>query len=519
MSDSIRAAAGLHLPRARERLLTAAVILLAAGSFWLATRHMSHSIWYDESQTVLVAGKGTLADVASAALTSRPYPPLFFWFVHESMKQRADETGFRMPSALFGALAVIAVFLLGKEIVGAGGGALAALLFVTTPGVFRYFVDGNPYTLLMLASALSTAWLIRAVRSGRWADWLLYGLFALLGLGTHSLFVFHVGAQAVAGLYLARSEPSADKPAYARLFTVMSLLLVAAAAWVLFGLRYGGDTRPILLSRLPEASTVVTVAGMYAGPLSFGSGAQLALWAALQLAGGTWLFFQRRRLAWFAATFAVVTLAAVTLFVKATLPYVAYRYALGVFPLACVVAAYAARFPAAARWSRIVRLCGVAAAVAYSAAGTVFIATAGPEAFEYQDWRSVAQFLDRSATAGDAVMLSYHYSLPPLTYYYRGPAKMIDLDASGRREEQAANLLAEPALRGKKVWVVIQSFDNESPLIARYTEIRRRGLDAQTRETIAAIRGMGLEAERVAAFHRVNVIAVTAPRPTAEASR
>jgi hypothetical protein len=54
---------------------TVAVFLLALGSLLLAARHMSHSMWADESQTNRIAHQDTIAGIAKLARMQRHYPP------------------------------------------------------------------------------------------------------------------------------------------------------------------------------------------------------------------------------------------------------------------------------------------------------------------------------------------------------------------------------------------------------------------------------------------------------------
>lgn len=314
----------------------------------------------------------------------RPYPPLFFLAVHESLRFRDDEAGLRMPSALFGALAIFALFLLGREVADEFTGAIAAFLFALTPGAFRYFVDGNPYTLLVLASALSTLYLFRAARSNSFVDWLLYALFALLGLGTHSLFIFHFGAQLVAGLYLRSSAPATPSARYRRLLAAMSVPFLVAVLWSFVCIREGGDARPVVLSRLARADVPVTLAGMYLGPMALGGLIPLVLWCPLQLLGAVALFKRHRDRVWALAILLGLPLLGITLFIRSTLDYVAYRYVLGVFPLACIVAAVS--WKAVPLRPVLAKTCFGVAALAYCATGAVFIARAGPDAFGFQDW-------------------------------------------------------------------------------------------------------------------------------------
>jgi 4-amino-4-deoxy-L-arabinose transferase-like glycosyltransferase len=484
---------------------TVVVFMLACGSLLVAARHMSHSVRFDESQTDLIARQDTVAGIAELARTERPYPPLFFLVVHESLRLWNDETGLRMPAALFGALAVFAVFLLGREVADEFTGAVAAFLFVLTPGAFRYFVDGNPYTLLVLASALSMLYLFRATRSNSFGDWLLYTLFALLGLSTHSLFVFHFGAQVLAGVYLRSSACAAPAARYKRLAVVMSVLFVVALVWSFICAR-GGDARPIVWSRLARVDLPVTLAGMYLGPLALGGLIPLVLWCPLQVLGAVAFFRRHRDRVWAVAILIGLPLLVITLFVRSTLDFVAYKYVLGIFPLACIVAAVS--WKAVPLRPVLAKTCFGVAALAYCATGAVFIARAGPDAFGYQDWRSASQYLNRQSTAGESVLVASGSGLHPLTYYYKSPGVSACTRAElGDRVAAHFPVTGQP---GQGVWVVLSTFANDNPLVARYTEFPAAGSGKQVQEVVTAIEQRGLSVCQMAHFLRVTVFAVRA---------
>ena len=479
------------------------MLLLAALSFWIATRHMSHSLWYDESITDLIARQDTLSDVAIAGARGHACPPLFFVVVHYALHFRNNEAGMRLPSAVFGALAIVAVFWLGQALADSLTGALAALLFFLTPGVFRYFVDGNAYTLLALLAALSTLFLIRAIRSDRISDWLGYALFAALGLAAHTFFAFYFVAQVLAGGYLRLSTRRVSSASLRRFLTVTGALCLVEVVWVVLFFHIGGGNRPVHFSRWLDFRTLVGIAAMYAGPLSVGYAVRLPLWVLLQSVGAAMFFIERRKAFWFVAILAALPLTAIVLFLRATMPFVAYKYGLGVFPLACILAAYSLKL----RGARVVRACTFAAMASYLVAGAAFLATVNPTTFEFQDWKGPSRYLTERATDGDAIVLSSDYGVPCLGYYYKGPAR---LHGSGRGEEAsiASRLLSEPGASDRAVWVVVLSLGNEDSLVARYTESGKRGLDAQTQIVLAALKEHGLSASVAARFHRVNVLLV-----------
>lgn len=481
-----------------------AVMALALGSLPLALDHMSHSVWHDEAQTHFYASQATLGEVTTQALKTRPYPPLFFFAVHYSLRLRDDETGLRLPSALFGALSVVAVFLLGSTLFDALTGAIAAFLFVLTPGAFRYFVDGDAYTLLVLASALSTAYLWKAAHSDETKDWLAYAACALLGLGTHTLFVFHVGAQLLAGAFLVANARPVERRSFKRLAAVAGFLAAVTLAWTLYYVHAGGDTRPIHFSRLPELVTVVSLAGMLAGPQSFGDLAQLLLWVPLLALGGVALYRNSRCGFWSLAIMIAVPLVAITLFIRLTLPFVAYRYGLGAFPLTCVVAACCWKL-----WPQrpLGRVGAAALILAYCGAGAVFIASARVNTFGFQDWRAAVHYLTDQFSMGDVVILPGDVPLS-FSYYWKGPEPIRSPPSPQAISAVLREALTTHNAARSRGWVLLSSYANENLLLRRYTGPLDRNNDEQSKELAQALESRGLHACATAAFLRVTVLEV-----------
>ena len=501
----------LHRLLRGEKVPLAITLLLAAASFFIATRQMSHSIWFDESQTVLVARQSTLWDMTLVAVQKRAYPPLFFFVVHGSLRFRDDEIGLRLPAAAFGALAVVAVFLLGRALSGSLTGVLAAFLFVLTPGVMRYFADGNAYTLLVLAATLSTLFLLKATDSDKSSDWWCYFVFALLGLGTHTMFLFYFAAQVVAGFYLRVSARPAASRSWRRFAAAMLALCAIEFLWVLFFLSHGGDRRALQLARLPEVGTLVAMAGMFPGPLSAGPVAQLVCWTLLGMLGGVLLFTRSRRTFWFLLIYAGLSVAGITLFLKMTLPYVAYKHGMGMFPLACIVAAHSSKL-VNFRWSGSrfsgLSVAGVLVCVAvacYGVSGAAFMA-GNERGFEYQDWRGAATYLRNSAAPDDAIVLSGRGEFDPLSYYYHGPARVLEAGDGSRIGGLVSGLLSQPKPPVRSVWIVVSVLGNENPIVARYTQSPRPGIETRTQRVLTALREQGLSAREAARFHRVRVV-------------
>jgi hypothetical protein len=275
--------------------------------------------------------------------------------------------------------------------------------------------------------------------------------------------------------------------------------------WTLFYAHAGGLAKPLDFSRLPELGTVVSMVGMLAGPQSFGDLAQLVLWGALLALGGAALYRDSRRDFWSIGIMVAVPLVAVPLFAKLTLPYIAYRYGLGMFPLTCVVAACSWKL-----WPRrrLPRAGAAALILAYWAAGAVFIAAAGENTFGYQDWRSAAGYLAAHSLPSDVVVVPGDYGLQPFSYYWKGPEPLGSREAPQAISTSLAQALVTGDATTSRGWVLLNSLANENPLVSRYTELQRRGLDRRGKELAEALESRGLRLCRTVNFQRLTLLEV-----------
>ncbi|HTS50933.1 MAG TPA: glycosyltransferase family 39 protein [Bryobacteraceae bacterium] len=391
------------------RFWMALVLVAATACVLLAVRLMSHSLWFDEVQTANIAQAPRLKDLVLRAIHERPYPPLYFLADRASWKLRGDEVGTRLPSALFGALATLAVYLLGTSFFRARTAAAAALMFALMPGMFRYFVDANAYTLFALTSTLSAWALWRAFETNRDQDWGLYVAAAACGLGCHLLFIFHIGSHFLAGLAYKRSLRWSAQP---RFYKSMTLLLLLWIAWVLFYIRYGGLHFPISLRHLLDRHFVYVFLLTYFGFLDRSRALSFFLWPLLQIGGAVTLYLRDKRLFTYLLLLIVVPLIGISLFVGATLEFLTYRYGSGIFPLTCLLGASVLEAPLARlRWAPVL------AVIMTVAAGLYVIAGAPIGFFDYQDWKGAATFLGQNGRPGDTLIIDPGWSREALDYY------------------------------------------------------------------------------------------------------
>lgn len=423
------------------------VLVVAIVAAFLAVRQMSHSLWFDETQTANIAQASTLTRLAGKAIHERPYPPLYFLFDRVSWKLRSDEVGLRFPSAVFGALATIALYFLGANLFTARTAASAALLFCLMPGMFRYFIDANPYTLLALTSTLSALTLWRALGSDRAKDWALYIVSAAGGLACHSLFVFHIGSHLLAGVAWKRSPRWSIQP---RLYKAMALVFLLWFSWVVIFLLNGGQRFPIVFQRLADGNLSWVLLVTYAGFLTLCPPAAFFTWPVLQATGAVTLLLGDKRLLAFLVSLIALPLIGISLFTHATLDFTEYRYGSGIFPIACLVAAAALEAP----FGRLGKLVLAAIMVMNLAAGTSVVAGAPVGFFEYEDWRGVAAFLAQNSAPGDTLLLSPGWSRGALDYYDHS---LLARENMGEQDAVVPEVLAYCAAHsdGRK-WLIVR---------------------------------------------------------------
>ena len=119
------------------------------------------SLWNDEIAGICLTADGTAADLIARVSRQDAHPPAYALLLHYVQRWAGNsETAVRMPSAVAGVLAVLAIFLVGRELASPREGLVAALLLTTAWFPIYYSQEARPYMILMLATLTATlAWL------------------------------------------------------------------------------------------------------------------------------------------------------------------------------------------------------------------------------------------------------------------------------------------------------------------------------------------------------------------------
>lgn len=142
------------------------------------------SVWWsplnvDEELTLRVS-QFSFGHVFHIVSTERGGGPLHFWLEHFIQGWWPGLPSLRVPSIVFLCLALPAVGLVVRELVGAEAAAAVVLLTAVSPNPLSYAAFGRPHTLLFASLMWGTVVALRAARSGSARWWI--GAGATLGL-------------------------------------------------------------------------------------------------------------------------------------------------------------------------------------------------------------------------------------------------------------------------------------------------------------------------------------------------
>jgi uncharacterized membrane protein len=170
------------------------ILILAA---LLRLHHLGReSLWWDEVVTVAVvrldweAFWKVLANFEAISPSGLYYCLLRFW-----VNLGESEFVLRSLSVLAGVLGVGLVYGLGKRLFDTNAGLIGAALIATNSFHVQYSQEARGYSLMVLLTALSSLFFLRAIERQSRNDWAGYILTGTLAVYTHLFSVLVLGAQ------------------------------------------------------------------------------------------------------------------------------------------------------------------------------------------------------------------------------------------------------------------------------------------------------------------------------------
>ena len=185
---------------------TAAVAGLTLLALVLRAALMRDSLMGDELFMFNIVHHRSLGSAISLIRNTEKTPPLFFLLVWASAKIGDPTLWVRLPSVLAATAMVPVGYLLGSRTAGRNAGLMAAAVLALDPFAIFYGTEARAYAAVALLAALSTLFLLEALRTRRRRWWVAYGLAVVAVMYTHYIGVFVLGVQAVWALWTHREQ-------------------------------------------------------------------------------------------------------------------------------------------------------------------------------------------------------------------------------------------------------------------------------------------------------------------------
>lgn len=187
------------------------ILVLTLAALGLRLDRLTHfEVWVDEAATwwyATLAASGRLGE----QMALEPTPPFYYLALGGWMRIFGEgDWAMRLPSALLGALAVPAVYLLGKTWFGSRSGLFGACLIAGHPMHVFYSREARVYPLLLLLTVLLWWRIGEAFASGTRRSWLWVGLLLVLILYSHFYGLFVLAAVGLVALALAPDARARD---------------------------------------------------------------------------------------------------------------------------------------------------------------------------------------------------------------------------------------------------------------------------------------------------------------------
>ena len=452
------------------------------------------SLWGDEIASVEMAQRGL-----SAIFTDRfgwmhvqtPLHYLLVWLTLQPVDPVATSALVRLPSALAGALTVLVVYGLGREMFGRVQGLIAAVLLALSPVHLNYSQDLRPYAMLTFLTAASLYALLMAERTGSRRWWLAFAAAAIANvLNAYVALTLVLPALAPYLLWvLWKLWSHRGKDLKPLLYAILALAAVGMASL-------------LVLADMLQVPRIAPDLGQYSPALLLTSVVELVNWFAqfgiggqferlLQLAllllalGGAYLAFRRGRRDSVFICLLFLFVPSALLSVLSTTNAVFQRYALFALPFYFLLvsnglAPEGLKSPSGnTMWPAGIRLlasraqaAAVTLAVLLSTFATgIYFSPAGAESLAYRpDFRGVAGYLSDSAHQED-VIIFVGWDSTVSAFYWRGapPATVYGaLDPRLYTHESADSLYwvvsydgnLSPQMLNDPLWSEVRHYDS-----------------------------------------------------------
>lgn len=195
------------------------------------------SFWNDEIATISAASRDP-DELLTLLQSVDAVHGAYYYFMHFWTSLFGfSETALRLPSALAAGLACSGTLAIGRRLGSNTIGISSGLVLAVLPRMVWAGTEARQYAISALLAVCLSLLLMRAWKSNRALDWILYGLCAALGVFVFMFFALAVASHAVAALVLRRRVLATFLASAASAIVVLPFLLgamkqTAQVAWI-----------------------------------------------------------------------------------------------------------------------------------------------------------------------------------------------------------------------------------------------------------------------------------------------
>jgi mannosyltransferase len=212
-------------------LLASLLLIIALGAVLRVYRLGSESIWLDEAFTIQTA-HGSLSSII-AETSKDVHPPLYYFALHYWMQLFNDsEFSTRLLSAIFGVLAILAIYKFAALLFDRATGLLSALMLALSHFNIEFSQEARMYMLLSLLTLLSMYFFIKLLAGESRFALAGYILSSTLLMYTHVYSIFILAAQNLYWLSLPFVSRETFKQTWKRWALAQVALVVLFLPWL-----------------------------------------------------------------------------------------------------------------------------------------------------------------------------------------------------------------------------------------------------------------------------------------------
>lgn len=161
-------------------------MLVSLGAFLRLYRLGSNSLWGDEIQQAWISDTAHSISFIVKKASGQCQPPLDYIMLHFSRYLGSSEFFVRLPAAIYGILAIAAIYAFSKSLFGQKEGLMGGFLLCISLFHIRFSQEARPYSLITLLGLMSVYFFYQAITKDKTKYWCYFFISTLLAIYTHS---------------------------------------------------------------------------------------------------------------------------------------------------------------------------------------------------------------------------------------------------------------------------------------------------------------------------------------------